>query len=536
MDAFLGWFFEFMNYMLRGVIRFFVGIYEGIVQTFNVVKYIEIFRSYYQQFKFLDWFFAILAIILITAVWLTVILLIILGIKRIINIRKNTVTQESIFEEITDLHREILRLNDEKDRILSLKISQAGISAKDLAKELTDIAEKSREKVSQMDEFGMATTDSTGDISVSSDQQQPEVMIESRFSKLIEVDQKYIYYTPQEYATGFSLEQLCKDFRNFACSKMKLYYELEMMRILISSMASTKLIVLQGISGTGKTSLPYCFGKFIKNDVTMASVQPSWRDRTELFGYFNEFTKKFNETEVLRRIYEASYNDDINMIVLDEMNIARIEYYFAEMLSVLEMPDPEQWQLELVPSSWTSDPRNLVGGKLRIPENIWYLGTANNDDSTFAVSDKVYDRAFTINFESKGQPFDAPVTEARPISFSYLEELYSDAWERYPVSKENLDKIAKLDLYIIQKFRIAFGNRIMKQLHEFVPVYVACGGKEIDGIDYVLYTKVLRKFESLNLSLIRDDLKEFVNYLNRSFGRNNMNKCKKYLELLQRMY
>ena len=76
----------------------------------------------------------------------------------------------------------------------------------------------------------------------------------------------------------------------------------------------------------------------------------------------------------------------------------------------------------------------------------------------------------------------------------------------------------------------------MKQLHEFVPVYVACGGKEIDGIDYVLYTKVLRKFESLNLSLIRDDLKEFVNYLNRSFGRNNMNECKKYLELLQRMY
>jgi hypothetical protein len=148
----------------------------------------------------------------------------------------------------------------------------------------------------------------------------------------------------------------------------------------------------------------------------------------------------------------------------------------------------------------------------------------------------VYDRAFTINFESKGQPFEAPDTEARPISFTYLEELYSDAWERFPVSKENLDKIAKLDLYIIQKFRIAFGNRILKQLLEFVPVYVACGGKEIDGIDYVLYTKVLRKFESLNLSLIRDDLKEFVTYLNRSFGRNNMNECKKYLELLQRMY
>ena len=112
---------------------------------------------------------------------------------------------------------------------------------------------------------------------------------------------------------------------------------------MLAGLAATKLIVLQGISGTGKTSLPYVMGKYFKHDATIASVQPSWRDRNELFGYFNEFTKKFNETEVLRRIYEASYNDDLNIIILDEMNIARVEYYFAEMLSVLEMPDPAEW-------------------------------------------------------------------------------------------------------------------------------------------------------------------------------------------------
>ena len=77
MDAFLSWFFEFMNFMLQGIIRFFVGIFEGIVQTFNIGRYIEIFRSHYQQFGFLDWVFSILAIILILAVWLTIILLIV---------------------------------------------------------------------------------------------------------------------------------------------------------------------------------------------------------------------------------------------------------------------------------------------------------------------------------------------------------------------------------------------------------------------------------------------------------------------------
>lgn len=533
MDAFLTWFFEFINQMMQGILTFFLGIFDGVIQTFNIIRYIEIFRTHYQKFTFLDWFFSILSIILLIAIWVTIGVLIYLSIRRTMRIRRNVVSQESVFEEISELHKEVLRLNDEKDRILSLKISQAGVSAKDLAKELSEITEKTHERIRRMDEMDLPDTDLDR---VAVDDTRPDDLLEGRFSKLMEVDEEFAFYEPEVYENDFTLEQICEDFRNFACSKMKLFYELDMIRTLFAGMASTKLLVLQGISGTGKTSLPYSMGKFLIKDATIASVQPSWRDRTELFGYFNEFTKRFNETEVLRRIYSSAYNDDLNIIVLDEMNIARVEYYFAEMLSVLEMPDPEQWQLELVPSSWPTDPKKLKGGKLVIPENIWYFGTANNDDSTFAVSDKVYDRAFTINFESKGQPFEAPDTEPRRVSYSYLEELFSEAWEKYPVSKENLDKIAKLDIYVIQKFRIAFGNRIMKHLHEYVPVYVACGGSEIDGIDYMLYTKVFRKFESLNLSLIRDDLKELIVYLTKSFGRNNMNECKKYLELLQRMY
>ena len=73
--------------------------------------------------------------------------------------------------------------------------------------------------------------------------------------------------------------------------------------MFISALASTKLVILQGISGTGKTSLAYAWGKFLKHDSCVASVQPSWRDRSELFGYFNEFTKKFNETDILKELY-----------------------------------------------------------------------------------------------------------------------------------------------------------------------------------------------------------------------------------------
>ena len=69
-------------------------------------------------------------------------------------------------------------------------------------------------------------------------------------------------------------------------------------------------------------------------------------------GYFNEFTKKFNETDVLKEMYVAGYTDDVYTIILDEMNISRVEYYFAEMLSILEMPNKDEWVIELVPNSW----------------------------------------------------------------------------------------------------------------------------------------------------------------------------------------
>ena len=138
------------------------------------------------------------------------------------------------------------------------------------------------------------------------------------------------------------------------------------------------------------------------------------------------------------------------------------------------------WELDLVPNVWSSDPENLDHGKLRIPQNIWYIGTANNDDSTYAISDKVYDRAQPINLDAKGVAFNVEDTPPLTLSFSHLNQLFTDAIEKYPVSQESMKKIHQLDLWVIDKLRVAFGNRIIKQMSMFVPVYVACGGD--DGV------------------------------------------------------
>ena len=308
-----------------------------------------------------------------------------------------------------------------------------------------------------------------------------------------------------------------------------------MIRLFLSALASTKLVILQGISGTGKTSLAYAWGKFIRRDAIIASVQPSWRDRTELFGYFNEFTKKFNETDVLKKMYEAGYTDDVYVTVLDEMNIARVEYYFAEMLSILEMPSRDEWIVELVPSTWDTDPKLLIEGKLKIPGNMWYIGTINNDDSTFAVTDKVYDRAMPIDINDKGTLFEPIETDSMNINSSYLEGLFEKAKVEHPMSQEMSDKINELDDYVIKHFRIAFGNRIVKHMKGFVSNYVACGGSEVNGVDYFIARKILRKFEQLNLAYIRDEIDDFIVFIDKTFGKENFNECKEYLLRLKKL-
>ena len=521
MNEFLKWFFEFISEMLKGYSEIVRGIGNGIKQIFNIKNYINIFKQHSENYGALSWVLSILAIIIVAAVYVLLLMMIILGIRKYIRFRHSIVSNEDLLEEISELQRKVMKMTKEKDEIMAMKVSQMGLPAGSGALSLAD---------------GSMAADGEGEAAPAVVESGVVQTTEQRFSKLIEVDAFYKEYTPPEYDNDIDLAGICENFRNFACSRMHLYYDPKTIRLFLAGMASTKLIVLQGISGTGKTSLPYSFGKFLQIDTTIASVQPSWRDRTELFGYFNEFTKNFNETEVLKRIYSSGYNDDVNLILLDEMNIARIEYYFAEMLSILEMPNADEWELDIVPNEWSTDPVKLDHGKIRIPQNIWYIGTANNDDSTFAISDKVYDRAQPINLDEKGIAFEAPDTPPIRLSFSHLNEMFEEAFKMYPISQENLKKIHQLDLWVIEKLRVAFGNRILKQMGLFVPVYVACGGDELDGIDYVLATKIFRKFESLNLAMLREELKELCAYLQKLFGKNKMGESIAYLERLQKLF
>lgn len=350
-----------------------------------------------------------------------------------------------------------------------------------------------------------------------------------RFCLLPEIDERADSYKRDDYDDTITLEKLCTEFRNFAASELKLYYDISDIRRFIAGLAVTKIIILQGMSGTGKTSLAYAFGQFLENTSTVIPVQPMWKERTDLLGYYNEFTKRFNETDLLVKMYEALYSRDIYITVLDEMNIARVEYYFAEFLSLLELPNENERLLTVVSDEWATDPVKMKEGKINLPPNMWFIGTANNDDSTFAISDKVYDRAMVLNLDKKSEPFKAPRTPRRHIAAEYFRKLTAEAEKEYVLTKRNEKRLEMLDKYLIEHFHITFGNRIMKQIRSYVPIFVGCGGEEVAALDDILSKKIMRKLEMQNPVHVKRSADDLCAYLDDLFGDDAMPLCKEYV-------
>ena len=164
---------------------------------------------------------------------------------------------------------------------------------------------------------------------------------------------------------------------------------------------------------------------------------------------------------------------------------------------------------------------------------MWFIGTANNDDSTFAISDKVYDRAMILNLDEKCERFTAPKTKHIHMSAENFRKLVKDALKEYEITGRNLQRLEALDKYLIEHFHITFGNRIMKQIREYIPVYVSCGGTEIEALDDILSKKIIRKLETQNPVYLRNASKELRAYINELFGEESMPRCQNAIRRLE---
>lgn len=352
---------------------------------------------------------------------------------------------------------------------------------------------------------------------------------EKVFPALSKIDQKYNGFAIEKvYTDKVSLSELATGFRSYLAKEEHLYFDIETIRIFISSLSSSHLLILEGLSGTGKSSLPRYFAKYVSGSVTFIPVQTTWRDKSSVTGYFNEFSRTYNETVLLTSLYEANYNPDmINIFVLDEMNISRIEYYFADFLSVMEYPIPD-WKIKLMnfPSDFIP-PTKIEDGYIQINENSFFVGTANKDDSTFTITDKVYDRAITIEFNRNNSEFEVETkTSTIALSYSELKNLFKEALnnENNKLSDNDLKNFLSLCDFMYETFEVSIGNRIINQIKNIVPVYISTGGKKEEMLDFIFAKKVISKLNGRFEDYIKSSLSLLKTKINSIYGKNTFTK------------
>lgn len=335
---------------------------------------------------------------------------------------------------------------------------------------------------------------------------------------------------------GLTLKKLAENFRNYLAKNEKLYYDPLTIRAFIAGLGTSRLIILEGLSGTGKSSLARYFAEYISQDSFFEAIQTSYRDRTAVLGYFNDFAKKYSETEFLKRLYLMTYRqEDVNIMVLDEVNIARIEYYFADFLSVMEYP-MDKWRLKIMELPYDfKPPLHLEGGFVEIPRNTWFIGTANKDDSTYTITDKVYDRAITISFDNKNTPFEIE-GEYQPIRLSYsqLTSLFEKAKEKAEgqMLKEDYDRFYELTDFVYDRFDVGFGNRILNQIDAFVPIFVESGGKKNEAIDFLFARKILSKLDGRLEDYIKQGLLDLKALIKKLYGEDGFAITNRYIDVL----
>lgn len=295
-------------------------------------------------------------------------------------------------------------------------------------------------------------------------------------------------------------------------SRLHLFYTPESIAEFLAGLGTTRLSILQGMSGTGKTSLPKIVSEALCSVCDIVEVESSWRDKNELLGYYNEFSKTYTPKKFTEALYRAKLNPEVlTFIVLDEMNLSRIEYYFSDFLSLMEN-EPDKRTLKLLNTPLFRRNNGKIfkyvgiddGHTIKIPENVWFIGTANRDESTYDISDKVYDRAHTMNFDkraAKVQYYNEAVPQ-RYIPAPVILELFENAKKSLDFHIEQYPVIAEVEK-LLAPYNISFGNRIAMQIESFVKIYTACfsANESVirDALEIILLSKVVRKLELKNL-------------------------------------
>lgn len=282
------------------------------------------------------------------------------------------------------------------------------------------------------------------------------------------------------------------------------------------------LVVLAGISGTGKSLLPELYAAALGMNFLPVSVQPRWDSPQDLFGFYNYMEGRYKATELSRLLWQFDrynnptanrFSDDrklpMNLILLDEMNLARVEYYFSDLLSKLEIrhglnpADVESRKKAEIEIESNASTNNEQTRRLFVSLNNLFIGTMNEDETTQTLSEKVIDRANVIRF-GRPQQLDAhPDKEAFLAACNDNKQISFAEWKKWCEDKMNNADVQNLK-NIMQELNEAmakvgrpFGHRVDQAIKKYMGCYHP-SGEFNDALSDQIEMKILPKLNGLD--------------------------------------
>ncbi|MEU8143181.1 AAA family ATPase [Nonomuraea sp. NPDC048901] len=330
----------------------------------------------------------------------------------------------------------------------------------------------------------------------------------SPFPGMKELDETAALQTPApvenrppklEELVGYIQQRILAD-RKHRRGETPLAYSGRDIRCLLAGLATTRLHILQGMSGIGKTTFPKAFAQAIGADYEVIEVQAGWRDRQDLIGHLNAFERRYYETRFTKAIYRAGCAAHLQrpfFVILDEMNLAHPEQYFADILSGLENEGtPLRLQLTSHPVTPLADLLIIERGvQLPVPDNVWFFGTANHDETTVQFADKTYDRSHIIELPVAPPDLEIAECPARaPLSRKALMKGFAEAWTAQRADQNLVVTFFRENFaQVLADFKLSWGPRLDQQIRDFAPIVVAAGGSYGEAADHILATRILRK-------------------------------------------
>ncbi|SOC11363.1 5-methylcytosine-specific restriction endonuclease McrBC GTP-binding regulatory subunit McrB [Ureibacillus xyleni] len=317
-------------------------------------------------------------------------------------------------------------------------------------------------------------------------------------------------------------------------------YSLQQIQNLYLSLRSKPFVIISGISGTGKTKIVQLFAESIgateeNNQFKLIPVRPDWSDSSELLGY-TDIKGDFVKGPLTKIVEQAHEMPNIPyFILLDEMNLARVEYYFSDVLSVMESRNKE---VDRITSSQLID---MVDKSLTLPNNLYIIGTVNMDETTYPFSKKVLDRANTIEFNdidlmnfasmSLNDIVEPIHVSNDSIKASYI-HLIDIFHEHEPLIRKVSEKLVKINK-ILEPINAQVGYRVRDEIGFYLAHNSESGMlfSEEEAMDFCIMQKILPRVGGTE-NVVRQILNDLLNELER-YPR-SQNKVKEMLRRLDR--